>query len=77
MLDDLITIAQRDAAKSNGPDVIGSEINDSLQIYLCCRPLSWAGKRRSTWCHQNVCLVCPTAQMSAAEDAETECRSFW
>jgi hypothetical protein len=32
MLDDLIAIAHRDAAKSNGPDVIGSEINDSLQF---------------------------------------------
>ncbi|PYX58339.1 MAG: hypothetical protein DMG76_09340 [Acidobacteria bacterium] len=28
----MIAIAERDAARSNGPDVIGSEINDSLQF---------------------------------------------
>jgi len=76
MLDDLIAIAERDAAKSNGPDVIGSEINDSLQFTRVSPTI--LGRKKVVHLVPSKCMpVWPTAQMSAGEDAETECRWFW
>jgi hypothetical protein len=76
MLDDLIAIAERDAAKSNGPDVIGSEINDSSNLLVLSPTI--LGRKKAVHLVPSKCMpVWPTAQMSAGEDAETECRSFW
>jgi hypothetical protein len=76
MLDDLIAIAERDAAKSNGPDLLGARSTTASNLLVLSPTI--LGRKTAVHLVPSKCMpVWPTAQMSAGEDAETECRSFW